>query len=117
MDGKVILAIPLGIAILYYGIFKLKAKENLYAKIVALTVAIVAEIILASRILFEKTIIYPVVLVVGIIAIFSVLTVLAWKERKNPDKRTYIYVYFSIMGFLVLFAIVVFILARTGFFG
>ncbi len=116
MDFKIILGISLGIALLYYGIFKLKIKENLLPKVLVLIISISAELVGVGKLLFENTIIFPIILIGSIVAIFSTLTILAWKERKNPEKRAYAYVYLSGMGFIVFFLIVVFILAKTGFF-
>jgi hypothetical protein len=117
MDFKIVSGILLGIALLYYGIFKLKLKEKPLHKILVLIIAITAELAVVGKLLFWITIFFPIVLIGGLVAIFSALTAVAWKERKNPENKTYVYAYFSVMGFIVLFAITVFILAKTGFFG
>jgi hypothetical protein len=117
MDYKLFLILTVGIALLYYGMFKLKAKENIYEKIFVLTIAIAGELIVVGKLLFENTIIFPIILTGGLISIFSMGMAIAWKERKNPEKRTYSYAYFLVMGFLVFYVITVVVLAKTGFFG
>ena len=117
MDLKFMLLLILGACLIYYGVFKLKAKDNLLPKVLVLLIGTIGELVVLSKLLFEDTIILPIILISGLIAMFTVITMIAWKERINPAKKMYSYVYFSVMGFLIVFAIVVFILAKTGFFG
>jgi hypothetical protein len=117
MEIKFVLLLILGFSLLCYGIFKLKAKENLYAKILVLTIAITGVLIVASKLLFKNTTIYPIVIFSGLTAVFSVLTIFAWSIRKVPEKKISAYIWFGTVIFLLFAAVVILVLIKTGFYG
>ena len=116
MDYKSFLLIPLGIALLYYGIFKLKAKKNLYAKIFVLIIASLGGFTIVGDFLFDNRT-NLIILIGGLIVMFAVGTAMAWSERKDAEKKVYVYAYLSLMGLLVLCAITILILNKMGFYG
>ena len=110
MDIRAFLGLASAIGCLFIGIYKIKAKELLLIKILLLTVSISLFSIIISNWIFKDTIVFDMILVVGMLAIFSEISVMMWKLRKIPEKRSAFYVWFGSLAFGVIISIVGYIL-------
>ena len=117
MYHNIYLNIALSIALIYYGIFKLKGRKNLFSRVLVLFISSLSLIIIVSKDYIGNTLIYKIITYGGVLLLFIMLTIGAWKVRKVPEKRTAVCIYFSLLGLLILLLIVVFILVQIGFYG
>lgn len=117
MSIKIILGILLGIPLFYYGLFKLKGKENRLYRMLVLTIVIASELIFLGKIFFAQTIFFPVAIFGGITIMFIIMTLVVWQDRRKPEKRVLANIYFALLGLLAVLAIAIFVLAKLGFFG
>jgi hypothetical protein len=114
MDIRIIIGVPLALAVLFYGIFKINAKEKLLIKVLFIEIAFVCEFTLLGKYFNINSIVYPIIMYGGIIAFFVILGLIYWKERKNSKMKAPVMFYFGALGFIVLYVIAMFILNQMG---
>ena len=114
MDLNTFLGLFLSIPLAYYAIFKLKKDEDLSAKLLVLTISITGFSAAVAKLLFENTIYFRIIVIVGLLANFSVITVLAWKFRKDPEKRYGSYIWMGGLIFIFILLIIIFFLNSLG---
>ena len=90
-------------------IFKLKKNEYRLFKILVITISISGILIFVSNWIFEESIISNIILVLGLVASFSILTIIAWTLRKDPKKKFAAYAWFGALVVIALVAIFVFV--------
>lgn len=112
---KYFLVLGISIAFIYYAIFI--AKKDIYLKIFAILISTNGILMFLLKVIGINGVLVRNLFFISAALLAIDMTVMAWRIRKNPEKRYGAYAWFGTLIFLCLALIIIYIMTKLGFYG